>query len=327
MAADIAGELRRVAAFAGLAAGEIAALAAALEPFRLAPGELLYRQHDPADGMHVVAHGRIGVQGRTLADGLVDLAEIAAGDVVGEFALIDDGRRSATARALEATRGWFLPRGQFERLVLVGDPAALGLARHVRRLAASRSRGTLGALAGEPPLDGELRAAGEGAPAPSGRTPDELAALLLALHQFRAFTPAEAVELLAGAQVFEAPRGTVLARPGQAADGLRIVVRGALRLGLARPGGVEQLLVHGPGKVAGAGPAVDGEPHAGQLDVREDALVLQVGQTQAQAWLAADAGMAGKLAELVGRQLTADLRALSRHQGRRRSMAALNTRS
>jgi CRP-like cAMP-binding protein len=320
MAADSAGELKDVAAFAAFSGGEIAALAASLEPFSLAVGELLYRQNDPADGLHVVVAGRIAVQGRTLADGVVELAQIGAGELVGEFALIDQGRRSASAAALEATEGWFLPREQFERLVFVGDAAALGLARHIRRLAASRTRATIAALAAETPGAGELRAAGQGEARRSGRPAGELAAMLVALHQFRAFTPAEAALLMSAAQVVEAPRGAVLAEAGAAADGLRIVVRGALRLGLGRPGGVEQLLVHGPGKIAGAGPAVDGEPHAARLDVREDALVIHLDQPAAEGWSA-------KLGELVGRQLTADLRALSRLQGRRRSMALLNERS
>jgi CRP-like cAMP-binding protein len=327
MAADGAGALRELTALAGFGADEVAALAASLEPFALAPGEWLYHQNDPALGLHVVAKGRIAVQGRTLADRLVELAEIGAGDLVGEFALIDQGRRSAAAQALEATEGWFLPREQFERLVFVGDPAALGLARHIRRLAAARTRGTLANLTAEPQPAGELRASGEGAVEPSGRTPDELAAMLRGLHQFRDVSPAEAAALVGAAEAIDAARGAVLTAAGAPADGLRIVLRGALRLSLARDGGLEQLLIHGPGKIAGAGPAVDGEPHAAGLDAREDALVLHVGQRQAEAWLGGAGGLGGKLAELVARQLTADLRALSRLQGRRHSMALLNERS
>jgi CRP-like cAMP-binding protein len=305
----------------------IAALAASLQPFALAPGEQLYRQNDVADGLHLVAEGRISVQGRTLADGVVELAQIGAGDLVGEFALVDHGRRSATAKALEPTRGWFLPRVQFERLVVLGDPAALGLARRLRRLAATRTRATLEALAGEAVAAGELRAAGEGAQGPAGRTPEALSEMLGALHEFRALTSGEAAELVAGAQALTAGRGRLLAAPGDAADGLRIVLRGALRVGLPRDGGIEQLLIHGPGAIAGAAPAVDGAPHAARLDVREDALVLHVGQAATEAWLAGSGGLAGQLRDLVVRQLTADLRALSRHQGRLRSMAALNERS
>jgi len=304
-----------------MSAREVASLAASLAPFALAAGELLYRQNDPAEGMHLVTAGRIAVRGRTLADGLVALAEVGAGDVVGEFALIEPGRRSASAQALEATRGWFLPREQFERLLFAGDAAALGLARHVRKLAASRTRATIAALAAEAPGAGELRGWGEGAARPSERPADEMATMLLGLHPFRALTPAEATDLLRGGKIVEAPRGAVLAQAGGPADGLRIVVRGALRLALPRPGGVEQLLVHGPGKLAGAGPAVDGDPHAAALDVRENALVVHLARAQAKAW------QGGKLAELVARQLTADLRALSRQQGRRRSMAVLNERA
>src|SRR5215470_9349080 len=103
--------LAALTAFADAEPGLIAALNAALEPFSARAGEVLFRQNDPAEGLQLVTAGRIAVQGRTLADGLVDLAEVGAGDILGELSLIDqDGRRSATATALEPVEGFFLSR-------------------------------------------------------------------------------------------------------------------------------------------------------------------------------------------------------------------------
>jgi hypothetical protein len=48
MAADGAGALQGLTALAGFGADEVAALAASLEPFALAPGDWLYHQNDPA---------------------------------------------------------------------------------------------------------------------------------------------------------------------------------------------------------------------------------------------------------------------------------------
>jgi hypothetical protein len=49
-----------------------------------------------------------------------------------------------------------------------------------------------------------------------------------------------------------------------------------------------------------------------------------MGQTQLKAMESDQGGAAIKLLDLVSKQITHDLRSLSRHQGRRESMVALN---
>jgi CRP-like cAMP-binding protein len=316
-------DLASVTAFRDLGPGLLASLHASLEPFAARPGEMLFRQNDAAEGMHVIIAGRVRIQGRTLADGLTHLADIGAGEVVGEFGLVDQGRRSAGAEALEPTSGFFLPREQFERLLFVGDPAAQAVAREIRALACRRTRATLSAMAGEAMSPGERRASAS-AQRPQPRTAEGAADMLQALHQFRPFKPAEVAELMAAGQVLEAPRGARLAAEGDPADGLWIVIRGAVRTGLDRPGGVEQLLIHGPGKLVGGVAALDGAAQPAGLAVREAALLLRLPQAKIAAWAAQPASAAAKLVDLIAKQLVADLRALSRHQGRKRSMAALN---
>jgi CRP-like cAMP-binding protein len=304
----------------------IEALQASLTPFAVAPGELLFRQNDPADGMHVIAEGRIRVQGRTLADGLVQLAEVGPGDIVGEFSLIDLGRRSATAEAVEATQGHFLAREQFERLIFLGDAAAAGLARHIRHLACARTRATVTAIAETPLGVAEMRPAPPRHAPPKPRAKDGIAAMLQALHQFSHIRAEEIGQILRAASVIDAQRGAVLAALAGAPDGLHLILRGAVRTGLPLSGGIEQLLIHGPGKIVGAVAAFDLGPQPAQLDVREDAILLHIPQER-MARLEADTASASvKLVDLVSKQLTADLRALSRRQGRQRSMAALNAR-
>ena len=304
----------------------VEALKGALTPFAAAPGELLFRQNDMADGMHLIAEGLVRVQGRTLADGLVQLAEVGPGDVVGEFSLIDLGRRSATAEAVAPTRGHFLPRERFERLVYMGDAGAARLARHIRHLACARTRGTLAAIAETPAAAAEVRPLAKAPPKRTPRARDGAAAMLGALHQFAGFKPDEIEQIFAVCDAIDAPRGTVLAAEAAAPDGLYLILRGAVRTALPRPGGVEQLLIHGPGKMVGGVAALDEGPQPARLDVREDAILLHIPQDRV-AGIEADAGAAAvKLVDKLSQQLTADLRALSRRQGRQRSMAALNAR-
>jgi hypothetical protein len=69
---------------------------------------------------------------------------------------------------------------------------------------------------------------------------------------------------------------------------------------------------------------LDVQPQATRLDVREDARLLHLPQARLDAWRDDPAPMPARLIDLVCKQLIADLRILSRHRGRRRSMAALN---
>jgi hypothetical protein len=89
---------------------------------------------------------------------------------------------------------------------------------------------------------------------------------------------------------------------------------------------VEQLLIQGPGKIAGAVAALDGLNQPARLDIWEEAILLALPCAVVQALNAADDPGAARFMDLVGRQLAADLRTLSRRQGRQRSLAALNAR-
>lgn len=314
--------LASLAPFAGLSRAALKPLAQALRPFETGAGAALFRQNDEADGMHLLVEGRVAIEGRTLADGVTPLAELGPGDLVGEFQLMDSGRRSASALALEATRGFSLERDRFQRLMFVGDPAAAALARHVRGLACLRTRSTLGVLAAAPAAPGEVRATPPVRPlSPDG---ESRGAMLHALHQFQGFTAEEIDRLAAAGTAVTAARGAVLAQAEAEPEGLWVVMRGAVRLGLPRGEAVEPLLIQGPGKIAGAIAALDGGTQPARLDVWEDAILLALPRQVILAMDADDDPGAARFMDLLGRQLATDLRTLSRRQGRQRSLAALN---
>lgn len=81
---------------------------------RVAAGEDLIREGDEADAIHFIAGGRLEVRKRSERDGPVPpgagpvdddeshrIGEVLPGALVGEVALLDRGRRSATVRAVE----------------------------------------------------------------------------------------------------------------------------------------------------------------------------------------------------------------------------------
>jgi CRP-like cAMP-binding protein len=71
---------------------------------RFARREVLFHEGDPANSVHLVARGRVAVRVSTPLGDVATLQLMAAGDVVGEMALLSPGApRSATAVALEPT--------------------------------------------------------------------------------------------------------------------------------------------------------------------------------------------------------------------------------
>jgi CRP-like cAMP-binding protein len=65
---------------------------------------VLMRQGDPADCMHVIVRGQVRVtRSHPALTALVLLAELSAGETVGEMGVLDGDVRSATATAVEET--------------------------------------------------------------------------------------------------------------------------------------------------------------------------------------------------------------------------------
>jgi NTE family protein len=108
--------LRNVPMFAGLPQETIERIAARAVTTRLHAGEWLFRQGDPADGVHVVVSGRLDVvSGNHQEDEL--LRVLGPQSVVGELALLADSERSASIRARRDSELLKLTRDRFDALV------------------------------------------------------------------------------------------------------------------------------------------------------------------------------------------------------------------
>lgn len=93
--------LERVHLFRPIPQAGLAKLAERGVPRRVGRGEVLMRQGEPSQTMFVVASGRLQVERALPDERELVLAELGAGDVVGEMGLLDGGPRSATVTALE----------------------------------------------------------------------------------------------------------------------------------------------------------------------------------------------------------------------------------
>jgi CRP/FNR family transcriptional regulator, cyclic AMP receptor protein len=110
------------------------ALLAKCVPRRFARRQALFHFGDPSNGMYVVAKGRVVVRISTPTGEEASLTVIGPGQSVGEQSLlVEGGRRSASAVALEPVETLFLSRQGFLEL-----RAEVGFDQVMLRLLASR---------------------------------------------------------------------------------------------------------------------------------------------------------------------------------------------
>ncbi len=101
----------------------------------LAPGEILFRQNDPSDGMYWIESGVLAILQGALEEPKL-LAFRRAGHIVGEISLLDNLDRTASVAAVMPTRLKWLSRKSFDEL-LARMP---GVGVDIMRLLSSRLR-------------------------------------------------------------------------------------------------------------------------------------------------------------------------------------------
>jgi CRP-like cAMP-binding protein len=116
-------------------------LAISAETVHLRGGDVLFEEGEPADGAFVLREGTIVFRGTHDEPESAPLVA-RAGTLIGEAALIVEGRRPATATALDPSSLWRVSRAVFLR-TLEGEPDA---ARALRRMIAARVEVALGEL-------------------------------------------------------------------------------------------------------------------------------------------------------------------------------------
>ena len=102
---------------AGLPTEDVGRVLAIARRRTFGKGEVVFHRDDPADSLHLVVRGRFGVRVLTPLGDSVLLDVVGPGQSFGELALLAaDGRRSATAEALEAGETRSVFRDEFVAL-------------------------------------------------------------------------------------------------------------------------------------------------------------------------------------------------------------------
>ncbi len=306
--------LDRAALLADLPSAARGELRVIARPFAVDQGALLFRQGDPPSGLFVLGDGLLEIASRMPGDDTSMVSRIAPGEVVGEFALLDNGLRSANVLALEDSTGLFVPARAF--LALLGDarPGAVGAIDALRGLVARRTRATLERIVvGELAEPSELRACpGEASSRPVVLTCD----MIRSLGRFARLDDAACAALCGCAEASQVERGSALFAAGSPSDTALFVIRGAVRAGIERSGQLEQVAIHGPGEWAGLVAMIDGGVQPLAASAAETSVILRIERETFAGWRRAPGRLGQAVLNGVDRQLVKDQRRANRHLGR-----------
>ncbi len=120
--------LRGLKLLSGLSIDQLEDVSRRLKPVRYRQGETIIREGAQGDEMYFLESGRVQVVRRQGARALL-LAELGAGDVVGEMALLTGKPRSATVSAVSDVDLWAMSQADFDELLAAHPNLALALSR------------------------------------------------------------------------------------------------------------------------------------------------------------------------------------------------------
>jgi CRP-like cAMP-binding protein len=270
-------------------------------------GERLVRQGEPSRGAFVLRDGKVEALVALPAGGMLAVAELGAGEMFGEMALIERGVCTASVVARSEVSGWFIEREDFRAMVASRDPAALEIQRTVTRVLAQKLR-TLNARVREHPA-AEDRPAVQAKPGERSEASFDWRAFLPILPFFETFDPYERDEFIKGCSAFELPRGAALFNAGDAASACFLVIRGAVEV-VSTAGDIERrVALAGPGELLGHLAVLEGRAHGASARVRESACLMEFPAAQFLGHYQGGSGTSVSLQQAIHKSL---LRALGR---------------
>ena len=124
-------DTQRPQIFSGLSRDEINGIAACARSLRKARGEFIYLPGDRAEFVYIVRQGRVklSVLSETGKEIAIDI--IQRGEILGEFALVDELLRSNMAQALDDIVVWVFSKRDFTQLLSSQPKLALSYIRLV----------------------------------------------------------------------------------------------------------------------------------------------------------------------------------------------------
>ncbi|GAB4293705.1 MAG: hypothetical protein Kow0090_08120 [Myxococcota bacterium] len=133
--------LKQIPLFSSLSDDEAVFIAARLSFEHHKAADTIFEENSDGDKFYILTKGRVRIS-KGIGESQKTLAILAPGDFFGEIALIDRGRRSATATALESTSLVTLSADAFQRLIDENGSSAAKFLRAILFTLCKRIRAT-----------------------------------------------------------------------------------------------------------------------------------------------------------------------------------------
>jgi CRP-like cAMP-binding protein len=267
--------------FGGIPGNELEELAHVMGTIELRPGDVLFREGEEADGLHVLEHGLVQACRRLPGGGDLEYARLGPRAVLGEIPLLDGGLRTGTVRALEPTTALFLARADFTALVSRLHPTAFAIKRQIVRHACERLRISHAALVetlggGPPEASGGPESLTEAGPDdfPQGQLPDR--GYVLRLPFFRSYGEPEFAELVRDCRLAVVPPRCTILGEGGTATACYVTLHGAVEQVIRRRGESVRVQLCSPGRGFAYAGLIDELPSSVAVVTRERSLLLVV---------------------------------------------------
>ncbi|MBI3892021.1 MAG: cyclic nucleotide-binding domain-containing protein, partial [Candidatus Wallbacteria bacterium] len=138
------GSLRKVPLFKELDEASLVFLASHVEILEVAPNEVLYREREPGDALYIVDSGELSITKVIDWDDMSEkvLAVVGKDAFFGEMSLLDNEPRSASVKAITASRLLIVRRTNFLQLLQQSAVVATKLLLSIIKTVNSRLRQT-----------------------------------------------------------------------------------------------------------------------------------------------------------------------------------------
>ena len=133
-------ELKSSPLFKGMSDADLTCLEQIFTVKRIGEGKTIFIENMPGESLYLISQGTVHIS-RMLAEGDEQvLIVLGPDDVFGEMAVLDGGKRSATARIAEDATLYGLTRAGFETLATTDPRLALSFSLNIIRIFSSRVR-------------------------------------------------------------------------------------------------------------------------------------------------------------------------------------------
>ncbi len=103
--------------FSALTDEKLSACVAAVHMQTYEAGQYVFHQMDDPQKLYIIIRGEVSIETHSLAGKVIKIKHLIDGDIFGEFALIDDGPRSANAVVMKPTEVAALNRSVFQNIM------------------------------------------------------------------------------------------------------------------------------------------------------------------------------------------------------------------